>query len=91
MYLTSIFSLPSMGYDNIITTLLGGVRSSPFVVEPGKYRELIRYLRHHNEENVRYGAAGVLAESVDRFAEQVTPYTHEALAESKTLSVHRIS
>ncbi|ERH07726.1 MAG: hypothetical protein J07HN4v3_00089 [Halonotius sp. J07HN4] len=80
-----------MAYDNIITTLLGGIRSSPFVVEPGKYGELIRYHRHHNEENLRYGAAGVLAESVDRFAEQVTPYTRKALAESKTLSVHRTS
>jgi len=48
----------------------------------GAYDELIRYIRHHDEEDVRYGAAGVLAESVDGFAEAVTPHTRKALVDT---------
>ena len=47
----------------------------------GAYGELIRYLRKHEDEDVRYGAAGVLAESVDGFAEQITPRTRKALVD----------
>ena len=48
----------------------------------GAYGELIRYLRKHEDEDVRYGAAGVLAESVDGFAEQITPRTRKALVDA---------
>jgi len=48
----------------------------------GAYGELIRYLRNHDDEDVRYGAAGVLAESADGFAEQITPKTRKALVDS---------
>ena len=48
----------------------------------GAYDELIRYLRTHEEEDVRYGAAGVLAESVGGFNEQITPARRKALVDA---------
>ena len=48
----------------------------------GAYNELIRYVRHHDDEDVRYGAAGVLSESVSGFAEQMTPPARKALVDT---------
>lgn len=45
----------------------------------GEYGELIRHIRDHDDQHVRYGAAGILAESADTFAEKVTPQTQQAL------------
>lgn len=45
----------------------------------GEFGELIRHIRDHNDQNVRYGAAGILAESADAFATEVTPQTQQAL------------
>ena len=45
----------------------------------GEYGELIRHIRDHDDQHVRYGAAGILAESADAFAEAVTPQTQQAL------------
>ena len=45
----------------------------------GRYGELIRHIRDHDEQSVRYGAAGILAESANGFAEAVTPQTQQAL------------
>ena len=47
----------------------------------GAYRELIRYIRTHDDEDVRYGAAGVLSESVAGFATEITPQTRKALVD----------
>lgn len=47
-----------------------------------EYDELIRHIRDHENEEVRYGAAGVLSESVDGFREEITPQTRKALVES---------
>ena len=48
----------------------------------GAYDELIRYLRGHDEEDVRYGAAGVLSESAEDFATEITSPTRKALVDS---------
>ena len=45
----------------------------------GEYGELIRHIRDHDDQHVRYGAAGILAESADAFVEAVTPQTQQAL------------
>ncbi|RJX49918.1 HEAT repeat domain-containing protein [Halonotius pteroides] len=45
----------------------------------GEYGELIRHIRDHDNQHVRYGAAGIVAESADAFAETVTPQTQQAL------------
>ena len=47
----------------------------------GAYGELVRYIRDHDDEDVRYGAAGVLSESVSGFAEQMTPPVRKALVD----------
>lgn len=39
----------------------------------GEYGEIIKYIRNHEQEGVRYGAAGVLSESLDSFTRQKTP------------------
>ena len=48
----------------------------------GEYGRLIAYIRNHNKENVRFGAAGVLSESIEGFKEEVTPRLQQALVES---------
>jgi len=48
----------------------------------GEYGSLIRYIRNHNDEHVRFGAAGVLSESIEGFKEEVTPRLQQALVES---------
>jgi hypothetical protein len=48
----------------------------------GEYGTLIRYIRSHNNEHVRFGAAGVLSESIEEFTEEVTPRLQQALVES---------
>lgn len=48
----------------------------------GAYTDLIRYIRNHDDEDVRYGAAGVLSESVAGFSEQLTPKTRKALVDT---------
>jgi HEAT repeat protein len=45
----------------------------------GAYDEIISHIRDHDDEAVRYGAAGVLSESVDEFREEITPETRKAL------------
>jgi len=49
------------------------------LADRGEYAELIRHIRDHNDQHVRYGASGILAESADEFAEEVTPETQQAL------------
>mgnify|MGYP006276319965 FL=1 len=48
----------------------------------GEYGRLIAYIRNHNKENVRFGAAGVLSESIEGFKEEITPQYQQALVES---------
>lgn len=48
----------------------------------GEYGTLIQHLRDHDDENVRFGASGVLAESVEEFKEAVTPEAQEVLVDS---------
>ncbi|ERH07939.1 MAG: hypothetical protein J07HN4v3_00303 [Halonotius sp. J07HN4] len=48
----------------------------------GEYGKLIQYIRSHNNEHVRFGAAGVLSESIEEFTEKVTPRLQQALVES---------
>jgi len=48
----------------------------------GEYGRLIAYIRNHNNENVRFGAAGVLSESIEGFKEEITPQHQQALVES---------
>ena len=48
----------------------------------GEYDELIRHIREHDDEEVRYGAAGVLSESVDGFEAEMTPATRKALVQA---------
>ena len=48
----------------------------------GAYDRLIAYIRNHNNEHVRFGAAGVLSESIEEFSEEVTPQRQQALVES---------
>ena len=45
----------------------------------GAYDEIIDHIRNHDDEAVRYGAAGVLSESVAEFESEVTPETRKAL------------
>jgi HEAT repeat protein len=52
------------------------------LAEQGEYAEIVDHIRTHDEERHRYGAAGVLAESVTGFAEQSTPEARQALIES---------
>lgn len=47
----------------------------------GQYSELIKYLRNHDNKSVRYGAAGVLAESTN-FVENATPEVKKELIDS---------
>ena len=47
----------------------------------GEYGTLIRYIRSHNNEHVRFGAAGVLSESIEEFTEKATPRHQQALVE----------
>jgi len=47
----------------------------------GEYGELIRHIRDHDDQHVRYGAAGIVAESADTFAEVITPQTQQALVD----------
>lgn len=49
------------------------------LADRGEYAELIRHIRDHSDQHVRYGASGILAESADSFAEEVTPETQQAL------------
>jgi len=49
------------------------------LADRGEYAELIRHIRDHSDQNVRYGASGILAESAEEFAEAVTPETQQAL------------
>ena len=51
------------------------------LADRGEYAELIRHIRDHSDQHVRYGASGILAESADSFAEEVTPQTQQALIE----------
>jgi HEAT repeat protein len=44
-----------------------------------EYAELIRHIRDHSDQNVRYGASGILVESAEEFAEAVTPEIQHAL------------
>lgn len=48
----------------------------------GEYGRLIAYIRNHNDEHVRFGAAGVLSESIEGFKEEITPQYQQALVES---------
>lgn len=52
------------------------------LAERGEYEEIIDHIRTHDEERHRYGAAGVLAESVTGFAPQATPEARQTLIES---------
>ncbi|ERH00588.1 MAG: HEAT repeat protein [Halonotius sp. J07HN6] len=45
----------------------------------GEYSEIIRHIQHHDDQEVRYGAAGVLAESVHSFEDKMTPEARKAL------------
>jgi HEAT repeat protein len=45
----------------------------------GAYGQIIRHIQHHDDQHVRYGAAGVLAESVHSFEEEMTPAARKAL------------
>lgn len=48
----------------------------------GEYGRLVEYIRNHNNEHVRFGAAGVLSESIEEFREKLTPRLQQALVES---------
>lgn len=48
----------------------------------GDYDKLVGYIRNHDDENVRYGAAGIVAESLPEFTAQVTTQTQRLLVES---------
>jgi len=48
----------------------------------GEYGRLVEYIRNHNNEHVRFGAAGVLSESIEEFREELTPRLQQALVES---------
>ena len=48
----------------------------------GDYDQLVQYIRNHSDESVRYGAAGIVAESLDEFTAQLTPQIRRLLVES---------
>ena len=48
----------------------------------GDYDQLVQYIRTHSDESVRYGAAGIVAESLDEFTAQLTPQIRRLLVES---------
>ena len=48
----------------------------------GEYGQLVQYIANHERESVRYGAAGVLSESVHAFAQQRTPKAQQMLVQS---------
>lgn len=48
----------------------------------GEYGQLIQHIRNHRAENVRFGAAGVLSESIEGFKSELTPEYQQALVDS---------
>lgn len=48
----------------------------------GNYDDLIEYIRHHEDEAVRYGAAGIVAESSEEVAAQATPQQRRQLIDT---------
>lgn len=47
-----------------------------------EYAELVKHIKRHNKENVRFGAAGILLESVSSFSNYITPNLRSHLVNS---------
>lgn len=45
----------------------------------GAYGKIIQHIQDHDDEHVRFGAAGVLSESIHGFKQQMTPEARKAL------------
>lgn len=48
----------------------------------GEYGELVKYVRYHDNESVRYGAAGILSESAHGFKNHATPQMRQLLIDT---------
>lgn len=48
----------------------------------GEYEEIIKHIRYHEDPHVRFGAAGVLYETIEVFKSSITPKAQKALVDA---------